>query len=84
MDGNANRVGAPNLRSDHSKSRSVNDVLLQRVLDLGRVDAALERLVDGTFGLCLACDEQIDLEHLLTDPSQKFCGRCLSKPHQLK
>jgi sigma-B regulation protein RsbU (phosphoserine phosphatase) len=37
------------------------------------VDAALERLDQGTYGLCNACHEPIETERLLADPLVQFC-----------
>ncbi|MBI4484665.1 MAG: SpoIIE family protein phosphatase [Acidobacteria bacterium] len=40
---------------------------------LQEVDAALERMEAGTFGLCEACAEPIETERLLADPLRRFC-----------
>jgi len=47
-----------------------------RLLTLARVDAALERLKAGTFGICLGCDSQIEMERLQDDPSMAYCTKC--------
>lgn len=52
-------------RADHDRS-----------LMLARVDAALERLEAGTFGLCLGCNGQIAIGRLQDDPSTAYCADC--------
>ncbi len=37
------------------------------------VDAALERLEGGTYGICEVCHESIETERLLSDPLLRFC-----------
>ena len=41
--------------------------------DLVAVESALERLDDGTYGRCRACDAPIDDEALAADPTQTTC-----------
>jgi RNA polymerase-binding transcription factor DksA len=41
--------------------------------DLVAVEAALERLDEGTYGRCLACDAPIDDEALAASPTQATC-----------
>lgn len=40
---------------------------------LREVDAALERMTNGTYGLCDACHEPIETDRLLADPLQCYC-----------
>lgn len=40
---------------------------------LRQVDAALERLGAGSFGLCLECSEEIEQDRLIADPTMQFC-----------
>ena len=44
---------------------------LARLLD--EVDAALERMDRGAYGLCEACHEPVESERLLADPLMRFC-----------
>lgn len=37
------------------------------------VDAALERMNAGTFGVCATCNEAIEPNRLLADPLMQFC-----------
>ena len=43
---------------------------------LEQLRAALDRLEEGTFGVCLACKENIDAGWLDTDPTRRMCERC--------
>jgi sigma-B regulation protein RsbU (phosphoserine phosphatase) len=45
----------------------------QLVRLIGEVDAALERISNGTYGLCEACHEPIEADRLLADPLACFC-----------
>jgi RNA polymerase-binding transcription factor len=48
----------------------------QRTQDLARVEAALQRIEDGTYGLCLICDEDIAPKRLAFDPAAPTCINC--------
>jgi DnaK suppressor protein len=37
---------------------------------------ALERIEDGSYGVCLKCDEDISLKRLKVVPWAAFCLRC--------
>jgi DnaK suppressor protein len=43
---------------------------------LRNVHAALRRIDDGTFGVCLDCDEDISPKRLAAVPWTAFCIRC--------
>jgi DnaK suppressor protein len=45
------------------------------VVSLQRIEAALRRCDDGSFGYCLGCDEPIDPRRLELDPA---AGRCIA------
>jgi sigma-B regulation protein RsbU (phosphoserine phosphatase) len=49
---------------------------------LGEVNLTLERLGNGTYGVCQACDGVMDEEHLMEDPLARYCLSCLT-PDQL-
>lgn len=46
------------------------------VQSLGRIEAALRRCDDGSFGFCMDCDEPIDPRRLNLDPTATRCIRC--------
>lgn len=47
--------------------------------EIKAIKAALARIVDGTFGICVKCDEPISIERLTTLPHTPFCKRCVGK-----
>jgi DnaK suppressor protein len=50
----------------------------QRLIDLARVDAALERLENDAFGICIGCGVEMDLSLLAEDPALAKCDFCSS------
>lgn len=44
--------------------------------ELAGVDAALQRLDDGTYGSCTACGTAIDDDTLAADPTATLCATC--------
>ncbi len=49
---------------------------------IGEVDAALERMEYGTFGICETCSGPIEAARLEVDPLERFCLDHLSPPEQ--
>ncbi|MGE3609845.1 MAG: TraR/DksA family transcriptional regulator [Bacteriovoracaceae bacterium] len=45
----------------------------REIAKLRRIDAALERINDGTFGHCQECDEEIGLKRLENQPWAELC-----------
>jgi RNA polymerase-binding transcription factor DksA len=57
--------------------RRVNDVLEAQARDgLAEVDAALARMLSGTYGRCERCGEMIPGERLVALPATRSCVRC--------
>lgn len=53
-----------------------DELVEQRVTeDLAEVDAALRRLVDGTYGRCEVCGQEISAERLDAVPATRLCLR---------
>jgi DnaK suppressor protein len=44
-----------------------------------RVERALKRMQDGTYGVCLACDEPISAKRLRAVPWAEFCFGCQTR-----
>lgn len=44
-----------------------------------KIDQALERIDEGTFGLCECCGEEIGAERLKARPVTTFCIECKTK-----
>ncbi|MGI9503723.1 MAG: TraR/DksA family transcriptional regulator [Geminicoccaceae bacterium] len=51
----------------------------RRQQELARIDVALERLEDGTYGECIDCGEMIAKKRLAFDPSALLCIDCADK-----
>lgn len=43
---------------------------------LRALNDAQDRLIDGGYGLCLECDDQIDVKRLAADPTASLCINC--------
>ncbi len=43
---------------------------------LEKIDKALERITDGTFGVCEQCEEEISVKRLEARPVTTLCIRC--------
>jgi DnaK suppressor protein len=54
----------------------------RRLLALQRIDSALQRIADGEYGFCSACDEPISANRLEVDPGALLCIDCASKAEQ--
>ncbi len=48
----------------------------RRALQGQRIDAALQRIDNGSFGICLQCGEDINPKRLEFDPSTPVCIEC--------
>jgi len=46
------------------------------------VDSALERIADGSYGLCQECHESIEVDRLLADPLMCYCLDHLTAPQR--
>ena len=51
---------------------------------IGKIDEALERIKDGTYGICEMCEEQISIERLKARPVTTFCIRCKTKSEAIE
>ena len=52
---------------------SLSDNERERLLE---VDEALDRIEDGTFGICEECEESISLKRLEVMPNARYCVKC--------
>ena len=51
--------------------------LIRRLrIEVGRLEAALDRLRRNVFGICVDCGEDIDPVHLRVDPLRARCAAC--------
>ena len=44
--------------------------------ETSRINAALKRITEGRYGVCLGCREVIDARRLETAPDAAFCAEC--------
>ena len=51
----------------------------RRQRQIAGIDSALRRLAAGEYGLCLACDDEIDPRRLDIDPAIALCIGCAEK-----
>jgi len=51
---------------------------------LVKIQEALGRLNDGTFGICESCDEDIPIKRLEARPTTTFCVECKAKSEELE
>ena len=64
------------LESDRSFRMRIRD--RERKL-IKKIDQAIDRLEDGTFGLCERCGQEISLERLTARPVTTYCINCKTK-----
>ncbi|HEY5791443.1 MAG TPA: TraR/DksA C4-type zinc finger protein [Gammaproteobacteria bacterium] len=55
------------------------ETLRRHKLERNRIDAALRRIDDGSFGDCLGCGEPIAAARLAADPSATLCLECAER-----
>ena len=65
---------------DRVQSDATRELAIRRLesdaLRLQNVTSALERIRDGSFGLCLRCDDPISEKRLAAIPWAAYCIRC--------
>jgi len=55
-----------------------NAVIGHNVMEVRDIEAALERMKQGSYGFCIECRGEIDLERLKAYPTCKRCQPCQS------
>jgi RNA polymerase-binding protein DksA len=63
----------PTLSSEWSRLQALRS---DAAHDIAAVDAALERLRVGTYGVCARCGEPIGVDRLRARPTAELCIRC--------
>lgn len=68
---------------DRSSERQGDEVLEalgnQNLDEIRKIEAALARVSDGTFGICTQCGENISEARLSTLPETPFCKTCAQR-----
>lgn len=54
----------------------------RRLKEIQRITAALHRMDEGEYGICLMCDEDIPAKRLEFDPATPICVKCMSETEQ--
>jgi len=58
------------------------DIADRKTHRLRQVQAALQSMDDGTYGICVRCNQPIDPRRLEADPAAMTCMNCLSAEEQ--
>ncbi|WP_288107089.1 molecular chaperone DnaK [Limnobacter sp.] len=67
-------------RIDALQQQALAQGLLMRLNNRKRkVEAALTRVNSGTYGLCCACEGDVEPERLNADPASVFCQMCAAE-----
>jgi RNA polymerase-binding protein DksA len=79
-DGVDNVVGAVPDPGDESVASMISDLdqadASRDMLELQSLDAARERMAEGTYGICVQCGQDIGFERLRANPAAQRCIRC--------
>lgn len=66
--------------SDETEEMATNISLTETFRErLVNIDAALEKIKNGKYGICENCGEEISKELLEVDPESKLCKNCKAK-----
>lgn len=60
------------LQQNYDPDNSIPEIKLR----INRINSALQRIVDGTYGLCKKCGEEISLRRLEENPVALLCDLC--------
>ncbi len=74
----------PNPDSEERATERENDEVLEELglqgqAELKAIEAALERIAKGTFGVCVRCGEDISEDRLEAVPHAALCRDCMTK-----
>ena len=62
--------------SDTFEKEFALDIIENEQEELREIDAALERMTDGSFGLCEVCGKVLSYQRLLAVPYARLCVDC--------
>jgi DnaK suppressor protein len=64
-------------RMDALQSQAMDlEIERRRHQELQRIEAALQRIDDGSYGYCVACGEAIAIKRIENDPTTPVCINC--------
>lgn len=78
--------GMDNPNAEDLAQDATEDIIEESLLKvhygiLNRIEDALGRLKDGTFGRCINCGQKIKEEDLEKEPWAEFCEKCNQKKY---
>jgi DnaK suppressor protein len=73
------RVGRLSRMDEMQVQAMAEETGRRREAELARIDAALQRIEDGDYGYCTACDEPIAPKRLEHDPAAPLCIGCAGR-----
>jgi RNA polymerase-binding transcription factor DksA len=80
-DADAVELGAEKRSDALAENQEISDVLIRlserETVELREVDAALERLSNGTWGRCEQCHGPIDARRMAVLPEARTCSNCI-------
>lgn len=66
-------------RMDAMQQQAMAQALRERMqISHRRMQAALDRIDAGTFGVCCQCEDALDSKQLEADPAAVFCRACIA------
>jgi len=67
-------------RMDAINNKSVNEAALRNLTNkLALLEAALQRVNQQSFGLCISCNQPIPIQRILLMPQSNRCVNCASR-----
>ena len=69
---------------DENELRLLDRLSETYLWEIGRIERALDRILAGTYGLCLACHQPIEKERLEIFPETEFCLGCQDMREQFE
>ncbi|HEX9756335.1 MAG TPA: RNA polymerase-binding protein DksA [Nitrospiria bacterium] len=82
---NAEKENFPDLGDQASAEANQNFTLRLREREqklLKKIDEAIDRIKNGTFGICESCEEEIGIKRLKARPVTTLCIECKTKQEE--
>ena len=76
---NANLPDQVDMASAQSEMEYAANRLCRDLLNKDSIIKALEKMEEGTYGICESCEEEIPIKRLRAIPDAKFCIACQSQ-----
>lgn len=76
------RVGRLSRMDAMQAQQMANETFRRREDELVRINSALLRIKNESFGFCLKCEEDISMKRLENDPSTTMCIECANSKNR--